>query len=145
VLDNLPLRPAAWLLRALIFPWGPRFRPPSDALGAAVARGLLEDREMRLALTRDIFIPSPEEPGLGRLEAALDHAVAAIQVETRVRDAVRAGRLDKAPGELLLQHAVWAGVIAAADLETVHEAKEIQDEVIQVDAFDPATFKTLRD
>ncbi|HJT99040.1 MAG TPA: acyl-CoA dehydrogenase, partial [Rhodanobacteraceae bacterium] len=47
ILDNLPVRPAAWALRALIFPLGARFRPPSDKLGQRVARDILEDREAR--------------------------------------------------------------------------------------------------
>ncbi|MGE0394661.1 MAG: acyl-CoA dehydrogenase, partial [Vicinamibacterales bacterium] len=48
VLDNLPARPVAWILRPLVFPAGARYRPPSDHLGALVARGLLEDRDARL-------------------------------------------------------------------------------------------------
>jgi len=145
VLDNLPMRPAAWLLKPLVFPWGARLKAPSDRVGSAVARGLLEDNEERRSLTPDIFRPNPEEPGLGQLEAALDHAVEAIRVETKVRDAVRAGKLDKAPGEMLLQHAVWANIITQEELEKVRAAEEIQNEVIQVDAFDPETFRQLRD
>ena len=110
-----------------------------------MARGLLEDREERLALTPDIYIPSRDELGLGHLEAALDQAVEAIRVETKARDAVRAGKLDKAPGRMLLQHALRAGIITQAELEKVEAAQEIQNEVIQVDAFDPDLFKTLRD
>ncbi len=30
ILDNLPNRPAAWLLRPLIFPLGAGHRPPSE-------------------------------------------------------------------------------------------------------------------
>ncbi len=103
VLDNLPNRIVAGALRPLIFPLGARLRPPSDTLGTAVARGLLEDREARLCLTTDRFIPPPEEVGLGRLEAALDKAVDALKVETKLRDAVRAGLLDRAPGDVLGQ------------------------------------------
>jgi acyl-CoA dehydrogenase len=72
ILDNLPSRPVTWLLRPLLFPLGARYRPPSDRVGSAVARGLLEDRVARLALTADIYVPSSNEAGLGRLEAALD-------------------------------------------------------------------------
>ncbi len=144
ILTNLPNRLAATALRPFVFPLGARYRPPADRLGTAVARGLLEDREARLALTRDIFVPPPDEPGLGHLEAALDHAVAALQVETRIRDAVRAGRLDKAPGDELLDPAVAAGVIGEDDRARVQEADEVRDEVIQVDAFAPEAFVRLR-
>ncbi len=46
-------------------------------------------------------MPGPGEPGLGELEAALEKAVRAIPVETKLRDAVRAGRLERAPKDHL--------------------------------------------
>ncbi|MCH7823900.1 MAG: DUF1974 domain-containing protein, partial [Acidobacteria bacterium] len=143
-LDNLPNRLAAWALRPFVFPLGARLRPPSDKLGAAVARELLEDRDARLCLTPDIYVPPPDEPGLGRLEAALDKAVEALAVETKIRDAIRAGRLDKAPGDVLLEQALEAGIISEEEHNKVLDADEIRDEVIQVDAFDPEEFLALR-
>jgi acyl-CoA dehydrogenase len=143
VLDNLPLRPAAWALRAAIFPLGARLRPPSDKLGQSVARDILEDREARTTLTSDVFVPSPDEVGLGALEAALDKAVRAIPVETKLRDAVRAGKLDRAPGYMLDDLGLAAGVISRAEYELLNDARDARDEVIQVDAFDPETFRTL--
>ncbi len=98
VIENLPTRAAALMLKIAIFPLGARFRPPSDVLGARVARDILEDREARINLTEDIFVPPPGEVGLGALEAALDKAVRALPIETKLRDAVRAGKLDRAPG-----------------------------------------------
>lgn len=144
VIENFPRRPAGWLLRWLVFPLGARYRPPSDALGSQVARGLLEDREARAALTGDIYIPGPHEPGLGRLEAALDHAVEALRAETKIRDAIRAGRLDPAPGEMILEQAQAAGVITDLEALAIMAADAIRDEVIQVDAFDPEEYQRLR-
>ncbi|GIW53268.1 MAG: acyl-CoA dehydrogenase [Gemmatimonadales bacterium] len=144
VIENFPNRPAAWMLRWLIFPLGARYRPPSDALGSQVARELLEDREARAALTGDIYIPGPHEPGLGRLEAALDHAVEALKVETKIRDAIRAGKLDRAPGEMILEQAQAAGIISDLEALAVMAADAIREEVIQVDAFDPEEFLRLR-
>ena len=43
--------------------------------------GVHEDREERRHLTRDIYVPPPNEPGLGRLEAALDKVLGALAVE----------------------------------------------------------------
>ncbi|MDX1763790.1 MAG: acyl-CoA dehydrogenase [bacterium] len=144
ILDNLPNRPAAWMLRPLVFPLGARLRPPSDRLGSAVARGLLEDRQACVTFTRDIYGPPADEPGLGRLEHALSHAVAALAVETKIRDAIRAGRLDRAPGDELLGLAVEAGIISEGERQQVLEADEVRNEVIQVDSFDPEEFSSLR-
>jgi acyl-CoA dehydrogenase len=49
-------------LSTILFPLGTPYRPPSDALGAQVARALLEDRAGRLRLTRDIYLPRPTNP-----------------------------------------------------------------------------------
>jgi acyl-CoA dehydrogenase len=129
-------------LRPILFPLGARYRPPSDALGAKVARALLEDRQGRLRLTRDIYLPPPHEPGLGRLEAALDRAVAALAVEAKLRDAVRAGRIDRAPGDALTEMALRSGVITPEERDRLRAADEARDEVIQVDAFEPEDYRS---
>jgi acyl-CoA dehydrogenase len=143
VIENLPMRAAAFMLKLAIFPLGAHFRPPSDVLGARVARDILEDREARLNLTEDIFVPPPGEVGLGALEAALDKAVRAIPVETKLRDAVREGRLDRAPGYMLDEMGLKAGVITAEEYKLLQDAEAARNEVIAVDAFSPETFKTL--
>jgi acyl-CoA dehydrogenase len=143
VLENLPMRVAAWWLSWVIFPLGARFRPPSDKLGARVARDILEDREARINLTQDIFVPPPNEVGLGALEAALSKAVRAIPVETKLRDAVRAGTLDRAPGYMLDDMGLKAGVISQTEYDLIQEADAARNEVVAVDAFDPETYKNL--
>jgi acyl-CoA dehydrogenase len=143
VLENLPARPAAWLLGALIFPLGARFRPPNDRIGAHVARDILEDREARKTLTGDVFVPAGDQPGLGMLEAALDKAVAVLPIETKLRDAVRAGKLDRAPGHMLDDLGLAAGVITQDEYDRLNDARDARNEVIQVDAFDPEIYKTL--
>jgi acyl-CoA dehydrogenase len=136
ILDNLPNRLAALVLRPILFPFGARLRPPSDDLGTSTARGLLEDREARRCLTADIYMPSSVEPGLGRLEEALDMAVDALAMKAKIRDAVRAGRLNGAVGDALLDQAVTAGILSVDDRDKLREADEAREEVIQVDAFD---------
>jgi acyl-CoA dehydrogenase len=144
VLDNFPNRFAAGVLRWAIFPFGTRFRPPNDALGAELAKGLLDDNEMRRVLTSDIFIPSPDEKGLGRLEAALQKVVAAQAVEAKINKAVRAGGIDKKSNASLIDQAVSAGVIDEKDRRCLREADAIRDDVIQVDAFDPEVYRGLK-
>lgn len=143
VLDNLP-GPLAILARCLVFPLGAHRRPPSDLLGQRAARAILEDREARINLTPDIYVPGPDEPGLGQLEAALEKAVRAIPVETKLRDAVRDGRLERAHKDQLDELGLAAGVITKEEYEALAEAQAARDEVVQVDAFDTQTYRTLR-
>jgi acyl-CoA dehydrogenase len=144
VIRNLPSRPAAWLLRPLVFPLGRRERGPDDARGAAAAAALLDDAAARERLTAGIHVPDSEEVALGRLEAALAKATAALRVEAKLRDAVRRGALDRAPGDALARAGLAAGVIDARELEALAAADEARDEVIRVDAFDAASFPVRR-
>jgi acyl-CoA dehydrogenase len=144
VLDNLPARPVAWALRALVFPLGADLRGPDDALGAEAARALLDDPGVRARLTATSFVPPADEPGLGHLEEALLHARRALAIEARIRHAVREGVIDHAPGDVLVEKALAAGVIRPEEREWLREAEEARDEAIQVDAFDAAEFERLR-
>jgi acyl-CoA dehydrogenase len=138
VLDNLPNRVVAWGLGWLVFPRGAKARPPSDKLGGQVARGLLEDGDLRRRLSDDIYVPNAEEAGLGRLEAALAKCVDGLAVEAEIRDAIRAGKLDRAPGDTLIERALEAGIIDESDALAIKEAEEARAEAIRVDAFDPS-------
>ncbi len=144
VLRNLPARPLAWALRPLVFPLGRRERGPDDARVSEAAKALLDDEEARERLTEGIFIPPADELGLGRLEAALGKATEALRIETRLRAAVRAGVIDRAPGEALARAGLAAGVITPSELEMLHAADEARAEVIQVDDFDTLEFRKLR-
>jgi len=144
VLDNLPLRPAAWVLRPLLFPFGARARPPRDRLATAVATGILGGGEQRLRFARDTYTPSHQEPGLGLLEARLQTILAATEAERRLRDARRDGRLQSDAGAAGLQRAVELGIVSAAEAAVVAAAREARDAAVQVDAFEPAEFARLR-
>lgn len=137
VLDNLPNRPAAWILGAIIFPLGARNLPPSDSLSGEVARALLDGREERLRLTRDIYVPPPSDPGLGRLEAALGTIVAAAPAQQKLKSAIRARKLAREPEETLVERAVQAGVIDAGEARRLREAEAARNDAIQVDEFEP--------
>lgn len=140
VLENLPNRAAAWLLGAAIFPLGSHREPPSDEVGAKVAHALLDGREERLRLTRDIYVPHPGDPGLGRLEAALGKVVAAAPAQQKIKSAIRARKLERDPEETLLERAVASGVIGKAEGCLMREAEAARDDAIQVDEFDSRVF-----
>jgi len=142
-LANLPLRPAAWLLRALAFPLGRSFAPPRDALTHAVARGLVDGESSREHLTRGMYVPQGEEPGLGLLETALQKLVKAQGASKKVQTAMREKKLEKRPTETLLERAVEAGVLTAAERSQIEEAERARASAIAVDAF-PARSYAVR-
>ena len=144
VLGNLPNRPAAWALRLATFPFGFRARGPSDRLSAAVARSVLSDRDALEHLTADIFIPPPDEKGLGRLEVAYRKVAAAAPVDRKIKQAVRAKKLEDLEGDALFDAALHAGVVTEAERCQAREAAAAARDVIQVDSFGAAEYLALR-
>jgi acyl-CoA dehydrogenase len=144
ILRNLPSRAAAAALRVLTLPLGRREWGPDDRLGGEVARAVLDHADVRERLTTGIYDPPPDEAGLGRLEAALADAQAALPVEAKLRRAVREGLLTHAPGDALAHAAHAAGLLADEELALLRAAERARDEAIQVDAFSPEEFPRMR-
>ncbi len=150
VLANLPLRPAAWLLRLAAFPLDflplgglGRMAPPSDRLGRALARSITEGGDARERLTRGMHVPKASELGLGQLEQALEKVLAARVVHETIRAAVHAGRLERKPKDTLVERALEAGVIGQAELATIEEAEEARKHAIAVDSFPRPSYPAM--
>jgi acyl-CoA dehydrogenase len=144
LVQNLPNRPAAWLLRTAIFPLGARVKPPSDRLSSRVARLILDGGETRAALTRDIFVPPETDPALGRLEKALRLTVECQLPRQRIHDAIKAKVLPRRDDRELIDLAVEKSVITAEQARRLREAAEARWDAIQVDAFDSVDYRALR-
>jgi hypothetical protein len=57
------------------------------------------------------------------------------------RDRAAAGRIDRAPGDALVELAREAAVITDEDCRRIRAADAARDEAIQVDAFDPDEYR----
>jgi len=100
VLDNFPNRPAAWLLRLALFP------PARGGAGRTIAwRGGRAEHAYgpgrARAFDRGHLPSAPEEEGLGRLEAAYRKIAAAAPVERKIKEAVRAKKVEDREGDAL--------------------------------------------
>jgi acyl-CoA dehydrogenase len=123
ILANFPNRPAAWLLRFLLLPFG-RHRGPSDRLTRACADLLLAPSATRDRLTADIFHGRGDD-GLARLERAFALSVAAQPL----RDRLHRGHIAD-PGEARRQ-----GLINDAEAAQLRAAAEAVAAAIAVDDF----------
>ena len=140
LLDNLPQRTVALALRPVLFPLGARRRPPSDRRCSAVARGLLDDGELRRVLGELVYEPARDEAGIGALESALGAVVTARAARERIKDAQRRGALPRNTGDVV-QTALEQGVISNSDADILRAAERARDRAIQVDAFPRATLE----
>jgi acyl-CoA dehydrogenase len=86
ILANFPSRPAAWLVRFLIQPLGPRRRGPSDKLTEACANILTNPSAARERLAVGLFKARDNE-GTALLDRAFALAVAVQPLRDRMRSA----------------------------------------------------------
>jgi acyl-CoA dehydrogenase len=126
IIANFPSRPAAWLLRFLVQPLGPRRCGPPDALTRACAVILLEPSATRDRLTIDLFHPT-DGKGLARL----DRAFALVTAVQPLRDRLRNARVYDA------ELARSRGLIDANDLARLKAAEQAIADVVAVDDFAP--------
>ncbi|HEX22275.1 MAG TPA: acyl-CoA dehydrogenase [Chromatiales bacterium] len=134
--ENFPSRPAAWLMRLVVFPLGRPFHGPSDRLGHQCADLLLAPSEARDRLTRGLFAPQDTHHAIGVLEHALAAIVAVAPLEKRVRTAVRNGELASAPEAELMADAYRLRVINDVEYEQWQAADNARREAIAVDEFE---------
>jgi acyl-CoA dehydrogenase len=132
---NLPSRPAAWLLRRLVFPTGRRLAGPSDALGHQAAALLLEPSAARDRLTHGIFTPMDGREPLKRMEETLRLVIAAEPVEKKLGAAAAARVIRPGSDGQMLLDGLSAGVITVEEGKLLREALEARREVVKVDDF----------
>jgi acyl-CoA dehydrogenase len=137
VISNFPNRFIAAVLRQLVFPLGRPYVVPSDQLGHTVARLLIEPSATRDRLTAGMFISSSEENPVGAIELALAATLAAEPIEAKIKDAVKAGRLNLKAREDRLAAAQAAGIITPEQSAALRRAQRLVDKVVRVDDFPP--------
>lgn len=140
VIVNLPSRPAAWLLKVLVFPLGRRCQPPSDELGTEVSRTMMDFGPAMERLTKFIYVPKCDprtvtEP-LAVLKPALDAIRATEDAERTIRHAERSGELSAFAPDERLDEATKKGLITAEQRDQVREARKLMRLAITVDDFD---------
>ncbi len=124
----------AWVIRVWLFPLGKPYSPPSDELGHAVARTVLEPCETRDRLTSGIYIPKkPDEP-LAELEQALQCAIECSSIESKIHHAVKSGKIT-ARGDQRIAQARERNVISAAEADLMCKMEGLRGRVIKVDDF----------
>jgi len=126
IFANFPNRPAAWLLRFLLLPFGVRRRGPPDRLTQACAEILLEPSATRERLTVDIFHGIGDD-GLARLERAF----ARVTETQPIRDRMHQAHMRD------VDDARRQGVISEAEASDLRGSAEAVAAAIAVDDFAP--------
>jgi acyl-CoA dehydrogenase len=105
---------------------------------------MLEGGDARAALSRDIYVPGEDDPGLGRLERALKMTLACEPLRKKLREAIKAKTLPRGEEAEILDLAVEKKVITSDEAKKLREAAAARWDAVQVDEFDPAAYRALR-
>jgi acyl-CoA dehydrogenase len=140
VLRNFPIRPAAWLLRALVFPFGRREVPPSDRLGHRVATLLMAPNEARDRLGEWAYLTPNPNNVIGRMNALLPDVIAAEPIERKFAKA--RAQLKSLDPAAQLAEAEQLGAIGADERKLLERVRAATAEFIAVDDFDPAELQS---
>ncbi len=132
---KLPLRPLAWVLRSLIFPYGKPYSPPGDPLIHKTAAILLADSPVRDRLTHGIYINNKADDVTGRIEVAFKAVLAAVPVEAKIRLAQKQKQLPKGDPFKMLADALSKGMITQDEAELCVAAEKAGLAAIAVDDF----------
>lgn len=142
MLENFPKRALAGLLRVLLFPFSLPHRPPSDALGSAVAQAMQTAGADRERLLADCYLANDasDPVACGEMALALLHQVESI--EKRLIDAPQSGVLQRTPQnvpaiEEWLAAAAAAGLLSSQEGASLSEFARLTDAMVQVDDFSP--------
>jgi len=137
VLDNFPNRFVAAWLRLLVFPKGLTLNAPFDKVGSKVAAILLTPGAARDRLTAGVYVPRREDDVMGRLEFAMEAAIAAEPIEAKMRRAQKEGRLEaRRTAAEARAAALTAGVITQQEHDHLAYTERLRREVIKVDDFE---------
>ena len=138
VVRNFPLRWAAWLMAALVFPFGTRRAPATDKHGAQLVRAALQPGAFRDRLTRDIFISDDPADRSGLLDYTLAKAVASEAADKKLERAIRKGEVRRFHDRDWIADAEAKGVLDAAEARSLAELRDLVARVIAVDDFSAA-------
>ena len=137
-IDNFPVAPVRWLMRAVMFPFGTHYKPAPDWLGHKCVELVLTPGEVRDRLTRFIYVSQNPNDPTGLLEVAFAKAVAAEVPEKKLDRAVRAGQVRRVHGTDWIGDAAKLGVITDGEAILLREVEDLTARIIAVDHFDPA-------
>ena len=137
-LRNFPIRPAAWLLWQLVFPWGRRAQAPSDRLGRRAAALLMSPSDARDRLADGVFLTPCANNPAGRINASLAKVILAEPVERKFLKALKNSDIEALTFPEQLNEGVAEGWITAEEKAQLEELRELTWDAIMVDDFDAA-------
>jgi len=124
LLNNLPNKALAGLIKCVVLPCGRCYQAPSDKLTHKLAEHILQPGLVRDRLSHGIFSPEKDSEVLALLEKALALCIDAEPIERTL-----------AQSGLSIESAMEKGLLSEKDAEIITAARKARSQVIAVDHF----------
>ncbi|MCJ7556909.1 MAG: acyl-CoA dehydrogenase, partial [Gammaproteobacteria bacterium] len=135
LLRNLPNRPAAVVLRILVFPRGRMYAAPSDKLSQEVVNLILNPGSTRERLCHGIYTSPVESNTLHQLGKAMEMAVKAEPIERNLRGKPHAESLPGESSEARIGRLLELGLLSKSEAVFMRSYNNLLTELIAVDDF----------
>jgi len=145
LMRNFPSPTLGWLLRRIVFPFGRRHTGPTDRMDADVAAilGRAPGDTTLQELLDGCYQPQGADDAVGALHDATVQLNATLPLHKKLQQAVKAGQVNPAPGESLIDAALQAGVLQAGEAQALRQAEAARRKVIDVDDFSKEQLQPL--
>ncbi|MEX2469995.1 MAG: acyl-CoA dehydrogenase [Pseudohongiellaceae bacterium] len=141
--ENLPNRPVAWVLRALVFPFGGAYRLPNDRLEHELVKPMLSDNAFRDRLTSAMYIGKDKTDPAFIIEDAFKKVLATAETHAAIKKAIKQGDIEPDMDiESQTKAALKLKLCSKAEADAYIEAEQARNEAIQVDDYPAELFQT---
>jgi len=141
VFYNLPFRPVAKILRAMMFPFGKPYAPPSDKLIHTVAKLALSPSATRDRLTEGCYITDDPNDAMGRVEDAFNVAIESEVIEKKFKVLTKSGKIKARMHTERIDEAVELAFITKQEGDQLHKLWLAMRNAIRVDDFSDKEFR----
>ncbi len=141
IIQNFPNRAAAMLMQVVVFPLGKHFAAPADSLERKIARLMLSDSACRRRLVDGVYDKEGDPNHLHELQSLMAMAEELAPLESRLKQAIKAGELAALVGGQLIDAALEKGIISESEAATMRDYDSRVMEIIHVDEFEYDSFQ----
>lgn len=133
---NFPNRIFGTKMKLFVFPYGKKFRRPSDKLEAQICKELAANNETRQAMKAQCYVPNNDNDPTGRVENAYLASLEVAEIKKKIINAIKAKELPKANWSECIDEAVENKIISKKEAANVKEMLTKVNNIIQTDEFD---------
>ncbi len=133
---NFPNRIFATKMKLFVFPYGKKFRRPSDKLEAQICKSLVSNSDTRQWMKDKCYIPNDDNDPIGRVENAYLASLTTQPIKKKIIDAIKTAKLPKASWQDSIEIALENKIISQQEADIANVMLTKVNNIIQTDEFD---------